>query len=77
MLSSTPAKLLNLQAGNLKKGSNADIVIFDPNKKIYLTSKAIKSKSRNFPYEKTRAYGEIFLTMVDGKVVFQNGKLIN
>ena len=77
LLSSNPAKLLNLQAGNLKKGSNADIVIFDPNKKIYLTSKAIKSKSRNFPYEKTRAYGEIFLTMVDGKVVFQNGKLIN
>ena len=77
LLSCNPAKLLNLKAGNLKKGSNADIVIFDPNKKIYLTSKTIKSKSKNFPYDKTRAYGEIFLTMVDGKIVFQNGKLIN
>ncbi len=75
LLSTKPAELLNLKSGNLKKGNNADIVIFDPNKKITLSSKNIKSKSNNFPYENTKAYGEVFLTMVDGKIIFDNGKL--
>ena len=75
LLSTNPAKLLKLKAGTLQKGSNADIVVFDPNKKIKLSPKIIKSKSKNFPYENTKAYGEIYLTMVDGKIIFQNGKL--
>ena len=75
LLSTTPAKLLNLKAGSLKKGNNADITIFNPNKKILLSSNIIKSKSKNFPYEKTKAFGEIILTMVDGKIIFENGKL--
>ena len=77
LLSSNPAKLLKLKAGNLKKGYDADIVIFDPNKKIKLTSKIIKSKSKNFPYDNTTAYGEVLLTMVDGKIIFNNGKLFS
>ena len=54
LISTNPAKLLNLNAGSLKKGSNADIVLFDPNKKIKLSSELIKSKSKNFPYEKKK-----------------------
>ena len=77
LLISNPAKLLKLKAGNLKKGNDADIVIFDPNKKIKLTSKIIKSKSKNFPYDNTTAYGEVLLTMVDGKIIFNNGKLFS
>tara|TARA_E500000331_G_C17238865_1_gene706110 strand:- start:53 stop:1354 length:1302 start_codon:yes stop_codon:yes gene_type:complete len=75
LISTNPAKLLKINAGSLKKGSNADIVVFDPNKRINLNSKLIKSKSKNFPYENTKAFGEIYLTMVDGKIIFQNGKL--
>ncbi|MBF96628.1 MAG: Dihydroorotase [Alphaproteobacteria bacterium MarineAlpha9_Bin4] len=75
LLSTKPAELLKLNSGSLKKGNNADIVIFDPNKKITLSPKNIKSKSNNFPYEKTKGYGEVFLTMVDGKIIFKNGKL--
>ena len=68
------AKLLNLKAGSLKKGSNADIVLFDPSKKINLSSGLIKSKSKNFPYENKKAFGKIYLTMVDGKIIFRDGK---
>ena len=75
LLSTTPAKLLNLKAGSLKKGNNADITIFNPNKKILLSSNIIKANQKNFPYEKTKAFGEIILTMVDGKIIFENGKL--
>ena len=75
LLSTNPAKLLKLEAGSLKVGNNADIVIFNPDKKIKLSSNIIKSKSKNFPYDNTKAFGEIFLTMVDGKIIFHNGKL--
>ena len=74
LISSNPAKLLNLKAGSLKKGSNADIVLFDPNKKINLSSALIKSKSKNFPYENKKAFGKVYLTMVDGKIIFRDGK---
>ena len=74
LISTNPANLLNLSAGSLKKGNNADIVLFDPNKKINLSSKLIKSKSKNFPYENKRAFGKIYLTMVDGKIIYKNGK---
>ena len=75
LLSANPAKLLKLEAGSLKIGNNADIVIFNPDKKIKLSSSIIKSKSKNFPYDNKKAFGEIFLTMVDGKIIFHNGKL--
>ena len=74
LISTNPANLLNLSAGSLKKGNNADIVLFDPNKKINLSSKLIKSKSKNFPYENSHAFGKIYLTMVDGKIIYKNGK---
>ena len=45
------------------------------NDKVFPLEIPIKSKSKNFPYEKTKAFGEIILTMVDGKIIFENGKL--
>ncbi|MAI02416.1 MAG: dihydroorotase [Rickettsiales bacterium] len=70
LLSSNPAKLLDLNAGSLKIGKPADIVIFNPNKNIKLSSELIKSKSKNFPYENINAKGKVILTMVDGKIVY-------
>ncbi len=74
LLSSAPAKLLNLKAGSLKKGSPADLVVFDANSKIKLSSELIKSKSKNFPYERLNAKGKILLTMVDGKIIYNDRK---
>ena len=70
LLSYNPAKILNLNVGTLKKGSPADIVIFDPNKNIKLSSELIKSKSNNYPYENLRAKGKVMLTIVDGKIIY-------
>ncbi len=70
LLSSNPAKLLNLNTGSLKKGRAADLVVFDPEKKVVLSSKLIKSKSKNFPYENVKARGKVMLTMVDGKIIY-------
>ena len=70
LLSYNPAQILNLNVGTLKKGSPADIVVFDPNKNINLSSELIKSKSNNFPYENLNAKGRVMLTIVDGKIIY-------
>ena len=70
LISLNPAKLLKIDAGTIKKGSPADLVIFDPKKEIILSSNSIRSKSKNFPYENLKARGKVFLTMVDGKIIF-------
>jgi len=70
LLSYNPSKILNLNVGTLKKGSPADLVVFDPNKKIKLSSELIKSKSNNYPYENLNAKGKVMLTIVDGKTIY-------
>ena len=70
LLSYNPSKILNLNVGTLKKGSPADVIVFDPNKNIKLSSELIKSKSNNYPYENLNAEGKVMLTIVDGKIVY-------
>ena len=70
LLSYNPSKILNLNVGTLKKGSPADLVVFDPNKKIKLSSELIKSKSNNYQYENLNAEGKVMLTIADGKIIY-------
>lgn len=72
LLSVNAAKLLKLNVGSLKKGKPADLVVFDPNKKITLSSNVIKSKSKNYPFENLKAKGKVMLTMVDGKIIYND-----
>ena len=72
LLSLHPSKILKLNSGTLKKKRPADIVLIDINKKIKLSSSLIKSKSNNFPYENISGQGKIMLTIVDGKIVFND-----
>ena len=72
LLSLNPSKILKLNSGTLKKRRPADIVLIDINKKIKLSSSLIKSKSNNFPYENISGQGKIMLTIVDGKIVFND-----
>ena len=76
LLSTNPSKLVGLPGGNLKKGNPADIVIFNPNKKIKLSSSLIKSKSKNFPYEDLLVKGKVVLTLVDGKIIYNDRSFI-
>ena len=76
LLSVNPAKLLKLNVGSLKKGKPADLVIFDPNQKITLSSNLIKSKSKNYPFERLKAKGKVMLTMVDGKIIYNDRKFL-
>ena len=75
LMSSRPAEVLNLNAGRLKTGGSADIVIFDPDEEWTIDSSMFKSKARNTPYGGMKLQGKVKYTISKGKVVYYNGEL--
>ena len=68
-LSTKPAELLGLEAGSLRPGAPADIVVFDPDEPWVLNEEGIRSKSKNTPFEGARFQGRVKRTLVGGETV--------
>ena len=75
-LSSSPAKFLNISnIGNLRKGSKADITIFDPNKIWKVNYNDFYSKGKNTPINGHEMKGKVIFTIVSGKIKYEKGNL--
>jgi dihydroorotase len=66
-----PARLFHLPGGTLRKGSVADVTVFDPAHEWTVDPQAFLSKGRNTPYAGRRLTGRAVLTFVEGEVVFR------
>ncbi|MGY9054560.1 MAG: dihydroorotase [Alphaproteobacteria bacterium] len=66
-----PAELLGLPLGTLGIGRPADLVVFDCDRPLRLDTKNGVGKSKNSPYEGRPVQGEVRMTVVDGRTVFQ------
>jgi len=70
-LSSNPASVMGWkEAGVLRVGAPANIVVFDPAEEWTFTAKESKSKSKNSPFIGKRLRGRVQYTIVDGRVVW-------
>ena len=76
LLTRKAANVLRLPAGTLAPGAAADICLFDPAEKWAYDAKAGFSKSSNSPWTGQTLTGRVKLTIVDGRVVFENGKIV-
>jgi dihydroorotase len=70
-MSTNPSRILKLKSG-LKKGNPADITIIDPEEVYTINADNFKSLSRNTPFGGREVKGKVVLTMVDGKIVFED-----
>ena len=70
-MSTTPARVFGLAGGSLRRGSVADITIFDPTAEWTVDPDTFLSKGRNSPYRGKRLTGRAACTIVGGRVVFQ------
>lgn len=70
LMSYSPAKLLNLERGEIKIGAVADITIFDPNIEYIYTKESIVSKSKNTPFIGKKLKGQVAYTIVSGRIVY-------
>jgi dihydroorotase len=67
-----PARILGLECG-VRPGKAADLTLIDPLKEWVVTTENLKSKSRNTPFAQWSLTGKAVITMVDGRVVYQDG----
>ena len=70
------AEILNLPAGTLTAGAAADICLFNPSETWRYDTKAGFSKSTNSPWHGQTLTGRVKTTIVDGRVVFADGKIV-
>lgn len=64
-----PATLLGLEAGELSADAPADLILFDPGAPVVIDANALKSKSKNSPFDGRRLQGKVLLTVVGGRIV--------
>ncbi len=62
--------------GLIKKGYDADLVVWDPNQQFKVDEKSIQFRHKLSPYTGETLYGEVKQTYVGGKKVYENGAVI-
>lgn len=70
MISALPARLLGIEAGTLKIGAPADMVLFDPDERWIFDKEQSFSKSRNTPFHGVELHGRVRKTILAGNVTF-------
>ena len=69
-MSYAPAKLYGLEAGMIRQGGPADLVIYDPNELWRVEGFA--SKSQNSPFLGKMMLGRVKRTICAGKTVYED-----
>jgi len=70
-LSTRPAQILGLDAGTLRAGAPADVIVLDPGLPYMLFPADLKSRCRNTPFDEARLDGRVLRTVVAGATVYE------
>ena len=70
VMTTAPAELLGLDAGAMRRGGPADLVLFDPDRPWKIEEKDFQSKSKNSAFEGRPVQGMSLRTVVAGRDVF-------
>ncbi len=70
-LTINPSKILQINKGTLKKGSDGDICIIDLDAPWVVKAENLKSKSKNTAIEGRKLQGKVLMTFLNGELVFK------
>ena len=78
LLATNPAKLFGLypRKGTLAVGSDADIVVFDPEKRVTISAATHHSQIDYNLYEGTEVIGSPEVVLLRGNVLVENDELV-
>jgi dihydroorotase len=72
LLSVNPARILRRPGGTIAAGSLADVTILAPDARVTIRAAALRSKSKNTPFDGWELKGAAAATIVGGRTVFTN-----
>ncbi|ADC89754.1 dihydroorotase, multifunctional complex type [Thermocrinis albus DSM 14484] len=72
LMSCNPARLLGIEGGSLRPGSEANVVVFDPEREWTLDQHTNLSRSKNTPLWGKKLKGKVLYTIYRGKVVYSD-----
>ncbi len=75
-MSSNPARISGIDRGVIKEGKAADITITDIDEEYVIDSSTFESMGKNTPFNGLSVYGKVITTIVGGKVVYSEGKIL-
>ncbi|MGL5270496.1 MAG: dihydroorotase [Selenomonadaceae bacterium] len=75
-LTAGPAKAFNLTKGVLDVGAAADITVIDPDRQWVVDAADFYTRGTHSPFAGRKLKGKAVMTIVDGKIVMQDGKII-
>ena len=70
-LTSNPAKILNIDKGNLSRGNDADFCVVDINKPWIVKKEKLISKSKNTSIENKKLQGKVLNTYIKGEELYK------
>lgn len=72
LLSTNPARALNLPGGTIAEGAPADLTILAPDAEVTIRKETFRSKGRNTPFDGWTLRGAVAATIVGGRDVYVN-----
>lgn len=79
LVTSRPAQFLGLdsQIGRIQEAYRADLTIWDPAASFEVTENMVEHRHKATPYMGKTLYGKMHSTIVNGRIVFENGDFVN
>ncbi len=71
-ITSEPARILGVEAGDLSVGTAADLCIFDPDQHWRVDASTLKSQGKNTPFLGMELQGKVKYTLADGIIVYED-----
>lgn len=75
-MTAAPARILDLETGTLKVGAPADITIIDADLEWTVDSNCFYTRGKATPFDGRKLKGRAVATIVGGRLVMRNGKVI-
>ena len=72
LLSTNPARVFRVPGGSLAEGAAADVTILAPDAPVTIHAAALRSKSKNTPFDGWQLRGAVVATIVGGSIVYRN-----
>jgi dihydroorotase len=73
LLSVNPARILGIPGGSLAEGARADVTILAPDQPVSIRAAALRSRSKNTPFDGWELRGAVAATFVGGSIVYRAG----